>query len=152
LLVPDAAHEIAGAVHDAAIEREDEAERQLGDRDRVLAGAVGDVDAALRGGLDVDRVVAGAGADDEREVAGLEHRPGDLGRPHDERFGAGLADRVAQRVVAVVRPVDDVEARGGEAFEPALLELVGDENSHVRSRGSRARRAAWARTRWTWAA
>ena len=48
---------------------------ELGDRDRVLARAVGHVDAARRRRRHVDRVVAGAGAHDERQPSGVEHRP-----------------------------------------------------------------------------
>src|SRR6185437_13129780 len=45
-LLPAAGAEVGRGVGDAAVEREDEAHRQLGDGDRVLARAVGDVDAA----------------------------------------------------------------------------------------------------------
>ena len=58
LLVPDAALQVRGVVRDPAVEREHQPEGELRHRDRVLARAVGDVDAALGGGLDVDRVVA----------------------------------------------------------------------------------------------
>ena len=45
-------------VRDAAVERDDQPEDELGDRRRVLARAVGDVDAALARGAHVDRVEA----------------------------------------------------------------------------------------------
>ena len=75
------------------------AERQLRDGDRVLAGAVRDVDAARRRGRDVDGVVAGAGADDQRQRAGVHHRRGDLRRADDEHVGRGRASRLAERLV-----------------------------------------------------
>ena len=70
---------VAGAqrcdvVRNAAVEREDEPERQLGDGHGVAARAVRDVDAARGGGRDVDRVVAGAGANHQRQRAGVQHR------------------------------------------------------------------------------
>ena len=88
LLVPLAGAELGDVVGDAAIEREDQRERQLGNGDRVLARTVGHVDAALGGRGHVDRVVAGAGANDERQPAGIEHRRRDAGAAHDEHFCA----------------------------------------------------------------
>ena len=102
LLVPGAGAQIGDVVGDAAIDGEQQREGQLGDRDRVLAGAVRDVDAARRRGLDVDGVVAGAGADDQRQAPGVEHRLGDLGgcgRPAPRRR---RADRLDQRGVLQV--------------------------------------------------
>src|SRR4030095_16379857 len=60
LLVPDALREVGGVLGDPAVESEDQSERELRDRDRVLARAVRDVDSPLRSRFDVDRVVAGA--------------------------------------------------------------------------------------------
>ena len=135
------------------------AERQLGDRDRVLARAVRDVDAARRGGGDVDGVVAGAGADDQRQPAGVEHRRGDLRAAHDEHVGAGRArsPRSARRPSG--RLVEDLAAGGLQAVEAALLRTCRRPGlSSVDADALRiddepaARRAAWARTRWTSAA
>ena len=74
LLVPAAGPQLGDVVGDPTVEGEDQPEGELGDRDRVLARAVRDVDPAGRGGGDIDRVVAGAGADDEGEVAAVHHR------------------------------------------------------------------------------
>ena len=66
---------------------EEEPEGELGDGRRVLAGAVGDEDAALRRARHVDRVVARAGADDEFELGvGVEIGGGDLRRADDEHL------------------------------------------------------------------
>jgi hypothetical protein len=130
-LVPHAAAEIDDVVGDPAVERADQPERQLGDRDRVLARAVRDVDPALGRGGDVDRVVAGAGADHEREPAGLEHRARDLGRAHDQHLGLGVADRVDQGLVLGPGAVVEHAATGGERGPAAVLELVGDEHLHA---------------------
>ena len=117
LLVPLARAQIGDVVRDTAVEREDEAEGELGDRDRVLARAVRHVDAARRGGLHVDVVVAGAGAHDERQVPGVEHRLGDLRAAHDEHVGAGFANRLDERLFLQVRVIDDVEAEVLQAIE-----------------------------------
>ena len=66
--------QVGDVVGHAAIERQQQRERELGDGNRVLARAVRHVDAALGRGRDVDGVVAGAGAHDERQRPGLEHR------------------------------------------------------------------------------
>src|SRR3954468_1349895 len=132
LLVPRAGPQIGDVVGHAAIERQQQRERELGDGDGVLAGAVRHVDAALRCRGDVDRVVAGAGADHQRQRAGLEHRRGDGGPADDEHIGRRIADRRGQRVVFEIRLIDDVAAGGFQAVETALLELVGDEHFHIR--------------------
>ena len=63
---------------------------------------------ALDGRLHVDGVVAGAGPHDQREPPRVEHRLGDLRRPHDEHVGAGPADRRGERVVLQVGLEDDL--------------------------------------------
>ena len=132
LLVPRAGAQLGDVVGHAAIEREDQREGQLGDRNRVLARAVRHVDAALRGRGDVDRVVAGAGADDQRQPAGVEHRRGDLGAAHDQHVGAASSGSPAvSAVVLQIRLVDDVAAGGLQPVDPALLELVGDQDFHA---------------------
>ena len=103
LLVPAAGPQVRDVVRDPAVEREDQAERELGDGDRVLARAVRDVDAARRRGGDVDRVVAGAGTDDEREAPGVQHRRGDLGasgRPAPRRCVSASAAASASSLSA----------------------------------------------------
>jgi hypothetical protein len=84
LLVPAARAQVGDVVGDAPVEREHQAEGELGDGDRVLAGAVRHVDAALRRAATSMVLYAGAGADDERQLAGVEHRLGHLRRAHDE--------------------------------------------------------------------
>ena len=133
LLVPAARAEVHRRVDDVTVEREQERERELGHGDGVLAGAVGDPDAALAGGLHVDRVDSGAGADDQRELARLEHRPRHLRRAHDEDVGARPRDRREQIVAARVRLVDDLAADLREPAPPRVLELVRDEHLHARS-------------------
>ena len=75
LLVPRAGAQIAHLIGDAPIEREQQRHRQLGDGDRVLARAIGDVDAVRRGRLDVDGVDARAGAHDQRQRLGAARSP-----------------------------------------------------------------------------
>ena len=99
-LVPVARPELGDVVRDPAVEREDEPERELGDRDRVPAGTVRDVDPALRCGRDVDRVVPRAGPDDERQVIAVHHRGGHLRRPDDEHLRLGLGERGHEGVVS----------------------------------------------------
>ena len=156
LLVPVAGAQIRDVVGDAAVEREDEAEGELGHGHRVLAGAVGHVDAARGGRRHVDVVVAGAGAHDEREPPGVEHRLGHLGRAHDEHVRLGGPERLDERRVLQVGLVVDRAAEGLQAVESALLELVGDEHLHmndlVTSDESTGRPEAWVRTTWTSAA
>ena len=84
-------------VRNAAVEREHQAQRQLGDRDRVLAGAIGHVDAATGRRRHVDRVVAGTGAHDERQRTGLEHRRGRPSCRGRRAHRPASRDRVAQR-------------------------------------------------------
>ncbi len=130
LLVPDAEGEVAGVAEDLPVEREDQSEGQLGDRNRVLAGAVGDVDAARGRRLDVDRVVAGAGPDDEREVPGLEHRFGHLRAAHDENVGARFPDRLDEGLVLGVRLVEDLAPEVLQPLPAGIFELVGDQDFH----------------------
>ena len=130
LLVPLAGPQVRHVVGNAAIERQDEAEGQLGDGHRVLAGAVGDVDAAGRRARDVDVVVAGARAHDEGEPARVEHRLLHLGRADDQHVGSGRPDRLDEGVVLQVGLPVHVAPEGREPVEPVLLELVRDEDLH----------------------
>jgi hypothetical protein len=93
-----------------AVLREDEADRELGDGDRVLPRAVRHPDAALRRGLHVDRVEARAGAHDEREASLLEHRARHLRGANDEDVGLRLSDRLGERVAIELGLVDDLAA------------------------------------------
>ncbi len=84
-LLPAAGAELDRGVDEAAIEREDEAEGQLGDGGAVLPGAVGHVDAVRAGRDDVDGVDPGAGAHDEVELlARVDGFRRDFGRSHDQ--------------------------------------------------------------------
>jgi hypothetical protein len=130
LLVPGAGAQLGDVVGHAAIERQHQREGELGDGDRVLAGAVRHVDAAPRRRRDIDRVVAGAGADDQRERAGFEHRRRHRRAANDEHVRRGLAQRGRQRVVFEIGLVNDLTAGGFQAVDPALLELVRDQYLH----------------------
>ncbi len=178
LLVPLAGAQLGDVVGNAAIERQDQPEGQLGDGDRVLPGTIGDVDPARRRRGHVDRVVARAGADDEREPTRVEHRGGHLRAAHHEHVGAARAHGVDERVVLGLRLVHDVAAGGAQAVEAALLEAVGDQDfmgfvvrrsgsafgsravdrsrarapNAVRSDGPATHPSASVRTRSTWAA
>ena len=131
LLVPGAGAQVGDVVGHAAIEREHQREGELGDRDRILAGAVRDVDAALRRGGDVDRVVAGAGAHHERERSAFEHRPGHRRTAHHEDVSRRLAHGLHQRLVLQIRRVDDLAPGGLQPVDPALFKFVGNENFHI---------------------
>ena len=158
LLVPAAGPQVRDVVRDPPVEREDQAERELGHGDRVPARAVRDVDAADRRGGDVDRVVAGARTDDEGEAPGVHHRLGHLGRADDQHLRLRLGERGRERLVLERRVVDDVAADRGEAVEARTLELVRDEDSHAVLRSirrvaagqafdiDRSRRGVWSRS------
>ena len=88
--------------------------------------------------VDVDGVVAGACTDDEREVAAVHHRCGHLRRPHDEHFGAGLAQGGCKRVVLEARLEDDL-ATGGS--RPSIPDA--SNGSATRTFGTRA--GSWMR-------
>ena len=156
LLVPMAGAQLCDVVGDATIQREDETEGELRHRDRVLARAIGHVDAACRRGLNVDRVVASTRPDDQRQVAGIHHRGSHLGGPHDQDLRLRLAERGDECLVLQRRVVDDVAAGRPQAVKAGSFELVGDENLHAsfapRSSGSTGRPGVSARTRWTWEA
>jgi hypothetical protein len=130
LLVPLPGAQLDGIVRDAPVERRHQPEGQLRDRDRVLARAVRHVDAPPRRRLHVDRVVAGAGAHDEREPARIEHRLGDHGRPDDEHLGLRPGEGLDERRVLQVGLEGDLAPRSLQPIDPALLELVGDEDFH----------------------
>ena len=117
LFVPRTRAQLRNVVRDAAIEREQQRERELGDGNRVLARTVRDVDAALRRRRDVDRVVAGAGANDERERARLEHRRGHGRAADDEDVGRAVANRRRQPIVFQIGLVDDVAAGNLQSVE-----------------------------------
>ena len=165
LLVPRAGAQLGDVVGDAAVEREQQRERELGDGDRVLARAVRHVDAALRRGrrrrscCSRRRRARRARARPLRASAPVTARAA-----HDEHVGAASSRiAVAQRVVLQIGLIDDVAAGGLQTVDAALLEFVGDENfqstasldvtaSCTIRRESATRRAASARTRWTSAA
>lgn len=94
LLVPLALAQLCDIIGNAAIARQNETERKLGDGVAILARAIRDVNALVAGGGDVDCVVTSARADDEAEVGVLEHVGGDLGRAHDQNIGLRALDRV----------------------------------------------------------
>ena len=127
--LPAAVAQRRDGVGDAAVQREHHAHDELGDGGAVLAGAMGDVDAALRGGLHVDGVVLGAGADDQVEVLGLgDGLPRDLGRADDQ--DAELVERVLEGFLRELRLVDDLDGEGPDFFDGAGVQLVGDQETH----------------------
>ncbi len=120
---------VGGGVGDAAVGGDEESDGELCDGFGVLAGAVGDVDAALGGLGEVDGVDARAGADDEGEgLAGGDGVGGDLGGADDEDFG--VADGGGEVFGLEVGVGDDVVAEGVEGGEGGLGEFVGDEDFH----------------------
>ena len=138
-LVPHPGAQLGDVVGNAAIEREQQAERELRDGDGVLARTVRHVDTARGGGGHVDRVVAGAGAHDQAEMACIEHRRGDLRAAHDQDVRFARPDRIQQRIVLQVGPVDHVAVDRAEPFEAAGFEVVGDENFHSSGQTTRRR-------------
>ena len=130
LLVPLPGTKRRDVVGNAAVEREQQAECELGDSDGVLARTVRDVDAARRGRGDVNRVVAGAGTDDQGERTDVHHRGGHLRRAHDEHVGARVPQRLDECLVGELRVVEDLAAGGLEAVDAGLLELIGDKDNH----------------------
>ena len=64
-LVPTAGTKVGDVVGNVAVDRQQEAEGELGNRDRVLARNVAHVDATIRCGRNVDRVRARARANNE---------------------------------------------------------------------------------------
>ena len=99
-------------VGDLAVQRQNQAEGQFGHGHRVLAGTVGDVDAAPRSGRHVDGVVAGAGAHHEFERAGGEHRLRHFGGTHHQHVGAELLHFGDQRIVLELGSEADFASHG----------------------------------------
>ncbi len=131
LLVPFAGMEVADVVGNPPVEREDEPHRELGDGDRVLAGAVRDEDPAQRRGLEVDRVDARPGPHDEGESSGrLEDRSRHFRRSNDQHVGGRLAETRAERVVLQVGLVQHLGTGIAQPREAGGFELVGDEDFH----------------------
>ena len=138
-LVPLALAQRDHVVGDLAVERENQAEGEFGHGDGVLAGAVGDVDAAARGGRHIDGVVARAGAHHQFERAGGEHRLRHFGAAHHQDVGAELLHVGDQRLVLEFGREADFAAQAGEFVAPGLLELVGDQYAHGIRPGTRRR-------------
>jgi hypothetical protein len=133
LLVPLVRAQRRDVVVDAAIEVDEVAHRELGDRGGVLARAVRDVHAARRRRARVDRVHSGAGADDEREArARLEVRLADLRAAHDQDLGIRLAELRRERVTVELRVDLELRAELLQTAGNERSELVRDEDSHGR--------------------
>jgi hypothetical protein len=130
LLVPASGAELGDVVGHAAIERQQQRERQLRDRDGVLAGAVRHVDAAFGCRRDVDGVVAGARSHDQRERTGLEHRRGHCRAAHDQDIRGRFPYRLRQPIVFQVGLIDDVTAGSLEAVDAAFFEFVCNQDFH----------------------
>ena len=126
---PLAEAERCDGVGDAPVEADREAEHELGDGRRVLAGAVGDVDAAFARGLHVDGRDLGAGADDEIELPRvLDRLPRHLLRANDE--DADARDLGLECLLRDLRFVEDIDGEGSQLFDRARMELIGNENTH----------------------
>jgi len=130
LLVPVPRAELGDVVGNPPVEGQDQPESQLGDRDRVLAGAIRDVDPVGRCCAHVDRVVAGPGPHDQGQVGRIQHLGGDGRRAHDEHLRAAVDEGSCQRFVLERGIEDDLAVAGGEAVQAGLLELIGDEDLH----------------------
>ena len=143
-------------VGDAPVERDRQPEDELGDRGRVLARAVRDVDAALARRPHVDRLHLRAGAHDEVELARrLDRFRRHLRRADDE--DADALDRSLELLVRELGLVDDFDGESAQLFDRTGVQLVGNEETHVF--GFRERALAldrWcpdrasARTTWCW--
>ena len=130
LLAPFAGAQIGDGVGQPAIERQQQANRQLRHGDGIAARAVRNVDTARRRGLDVNRVVAGACPDDEGERTLIHHLGRHLRRANDQHVGLTVLQRGDQRLVAELCVIDDLAAGLLQAVEAGRLELVGDEDKH----------------------
>ena len=130
LLVPPPRPQLGHVVGDAPVEGQDEPEREFRHRHGVLAGAIGDVDAAARGALDVDGVVARPGAHDQRQLSGFQDRVADLGGPDHEDVGLRARQRVRQGRVLELGLVRHAQPQGPERVQALLLELVGNQHVH----------------------
>ena len=129
-LVPFMGAQGGDVVGDAAVDGQQQREREFGDGDGVFAGAIGDVHAAGAGGLDVDGVDARAGAEDDGElVAGLDGVGGDLFAADDEDLAR--ADELGKFLGFDGGVVGDVAAEFLESVEVVFGELVGDQNLHI---------------------
>jgi hypothetical protein len=119
-----------GNTRHAPVQREDQRKRQLGDGDRVLSRAVGDVDPAFRRRRHVDRVEPCARAHDQLERAALKHRLGHLRRAHDQHVGTETADGVHQRLILQLGLEEHVASDRCEAVSSRLFKVVRDEHAH----------------------
>ena len=125
--------EVAVGLGHVAGLREQQRDGVLGRGQHVRLRRVDDHDAAPGGGLDVDVVEPDAGpADDHELVARFEHLGGDLGGAADhERRRA--ADRLEQLARRQAEPDVDLEPGGAHGLEPAVGELLTDEDALHRS-------------------
>src|SRR5690349_12140595 len=124
-LVPLALQQGSHVVGDAAIERQNQAERKLRHCDRILAGAVGDVDAAPRRRSNIDGVVSGAGPNHKLQRTRAENCIGYLRGSDDEYVRLEPPDFLRQSIALQAGLIGDLASGGLEAVEPGLLELVG---------------------------
>ena len=136
LLAPGAVAEGHGGIDDAAVGGDEQPDGQFGHGGGVLAGAVGDVDAALAGGGEVDRIDAGPGADDQRELRRrLDGSGGDLRGSDDEDIGT-LDGGWQGRGVEVVADLD-LEFEPFQRTDNFRRQLIDDQYVHGSLGGSR---------------
>ena len=101
-------------VGDAAVKGEQQREDEFGDGDGVLAGAVGDVDAARTGGFDVDGVHADgandpAGREIHRDDPGAARRRRRLEREIVGEFGGGIGRQALRIEHGLGKPRPDID-------------------------------------------
>jgi hypothetical protein len=119
---------------DPAEDREEQAQRHLGDGGCVDAGKVGDGDAALAGGVDVDRVHADAELLDQRQLRRPVHALGRDGFEHvEQRLGVGQRGEECC-VVTLGRPrhVDAVGRQRRELGLEPRARVVVEQHLHKR--------------------
>ena len=132
LLAPAPGPQVSDIVRDAAVQVDQVADGQLGHRDGVLARAIGHVDAAGAGRVQIDGVDPGASSNHQGEAApGLKVGGGHL----------GTADHQCIRVLAGEGPLQRLVLERGVRRDGAALvfqgvghvfgELVSDEDTHV---------------------
>jgi hypothetical protein len=129
LLAPLPGAQVDQRFGDAAVGGDPESDRQLCDGVRVLAGAVGHVDASFAGLPDVDRIDAGACTDDQRERhAGFNGGSGHLLGTDDQDINARhfAGERLGGNI-GLLQYLATQRQQIGSHFRG---NLVGDQNLH----------------------
>ena len=129
-LLPASRAQRGHRVGQPSIQRQHQADGQLGHRDGVLARAVGHEHAARAGRLDVDGVDPGARAHHKLQgIRALEHRRADLLAAHDQDADPGHG--VRQRVLADAGLGHHLQpGQRPQRLQRLVLQLVRDEQLH----------------------